>query len=281
MPSESNGPRANLHLRILHVWNTAGVGSVIAKYMDKLLGTRSLVVNRRAFDPYGVTTFGELWDDGAKIFTLKCILKARGFDFVHVHYFDRIVPLLKYFYPKKPVVLHYHGDDIRHKWSLRRKYWKKADAILYSTSDLQDDETPRHAIYMPNPVDTEIFHPCSRTHESKTAFHIFYNADDLANEYATRYGLQLTIHHWKTEGRIPHLKLAETFCQYEYYIDARKSPLGDLIKVPLSKTALEALACGLKVVTWDGKIVNDFPSENRPGNVVRQIFNVYSAVSRR
>ena len=33
-------------LRVLHIWNTAGVASVIAKYMDRILGTRSLVVYR-------------------------------------------------------------------------------------------------------------------------------------------------------------------------------------------------------------------------------------------
>lgn len=43
-------------MRILHVWNTAGVASVIAKFMDRLLGTKSLVVHRRAFDLFSVTT---------------------------------------------------------------------------------------------------------------------------------------------------------------------------------------------------------------------------------
>ena len=40
-------------MRFLHVWNTAGVGSVIAKYMDKLFGTVSLVVHRRVLVDLG------------------------------------------------------------------------------------------------------------------------------------------------------------------------------------------------------------------------------------
>jgi hypothetical protein len=109
-------------MKILHICNTGGVGSVIAKFMDRLFGTESLVVERKIFDPYGLTTYGELWDCGAKTFALRCLLLARRFDIVHVHYFDKLIPFLKSFYPKKPVVLHYHGDDIRGKWCLKRKY---------------------------------------------------------------------------------------------------------------------------------------------------------------
>jgi hypothetical protein len=63
----------HIHMRVLHVCNTAGVASVIAKYMDRLFGTESLVVWRKVFDPYGLTTYGELWDCGAKEFALKCL----------------------------------------------------------------------------------------------------------------------------------------------------------------------------------------------------------------
>jgi len=148
-------------MRVLHIGNTAGVGSIIAKHMDKLFGTESWIVNRRVFDSYGFTTQGELWDVGPSMFALKSLLKARKFDIVHLHFFDKFVPYLKLLYPKKPVILHYHGSDIRGKWGLRRKYWSKADSILYSTLDLPDKETPEYAVYMPNPVDTEIFFPRS------------------------------------------------------------------------------------------------------------------------
>jgi len=266
-------------MKVLHIWNTAGVGSIIAKYMDRLFGTESLVVYRRAFDRYGVTTYGELWDCGAKMFTLKCLLKVRKFDIVHIHSFDKIVPLVKLFYPKKPIVLHYHGSDIRGKWSLRRKYWSKANALIYSTLDLADNETPKHAIYMPNPVDTEVFYPSAVKSTPKTAFHVSYNADDVALKYAQQYNLKLTIYDRTKNGGIPHSKFPKILCQYEYYIDVKRDAAGILLKVPLSKTALEALACNLKVITWNGRIIEGLPSQNLPENVARQIFAIYSKIS--
>jgi hypothetical protein len=49
-------------LKILHIWNTAGVGSVIAKFMDSMYPTESQVVMRKEFDKFGFTTLGEVWD---------------------------------------------------------------------------------------------------------------------------------------------------------------------------------------------------------------------------
>jgi len=262
-------------MKILHVWNTAGVGSVIAKYMDRLFGTQSSVVYRRVFDPYGLTTYGELWDCGAKMFVLRCLLKARRFDIVHVHSLDKIVPLLKMLYPEKSIVLHYHGTDIRGKWTLKQKYWSKADLILYSTMDLLDDETPKYAVYTPNPVDTEIFHPADTKPSPKTAFHFSYNADDIAAKYAEKHGLKLTIYDKEKQGAIQHSRVPEVLCRYEYYIDVKRTADGILIKGPLSKTGLEALACGLKVITWNSEIIKGLPLENHPENIAEQICNLY------
>jgi len=256
-------------LRVLHIWNTAGVASVIAKYMDRILGTRSLVVYRRAFDRYGVTTYGELWDCGAKVFALRCLLLARKFDLIHVHSFDKLVPYLKLLYPSKPIVLHYHGTDIRGKWLQKQKYQSKADAILYSTPDLLNHETPKLAVYLPNPVDTDLFYKFPGIFQKpKTALAFKYQLDmDKANRYAKKYGLSIEF----LERNIPYRKMPEILNKYEYYIDQTQIP-------SLSKTALEALACGLKVVRWDGEIVEGLPEEHRPENVIRRLIEVYSSI---
>lgn len=263
-------------LKILHVWNTAGVASIIAKYMDRLYGTESLVIHRAAFDPYGFTTYGELWNCGAKSFALKSLLIAKNYDIVHVHYFDRIVPYLRFLYPKKPIILQYWGDDIRGKWPLRRKYWEKADVVVYSAPELLGEGAPESAIYIPCPVDTEIFYPRPIKPKPRSAFHISYNADDIAREYAERYNLELTIYDRKRNGPISHLKLPEILCQYEYYIDVKRS-FGKLIQ-SIGKTGREALACGLKVITWEGKIMEGLPKENHPEFVVGKIYSVYNQV---
>ncbi|MEM2621222.1 MAG: hypothetical protein QXN22_08190 [Thermofilaceae archaeon] len=263
-------------MRILHIWNTAGVASIIAKYMDRLFGTKSLVIHRAAFDPYGFTTYGELWNCGAKSFALRSLLKARNFDIIHVHYFDKIVPYLKLLYPDKPIILHYWGDDIRGKWREKQKYWEKADAVLYAAPDLLGEGAPKHAIYVPCPVDTEIFYPRPVKPKPNSAFHFSYNADDLATDYAKRYGLELTIYDRKKHGPIPHLKLPEILCQYEYYIDVKRS-CGRLIH-GIGKTGREALACGLKVITWEGKIIEGLPRENYPEEVASRVFAIYKSI---
>jgi len=265
-------------MKVFHVCNTAGVASIIAKYMDRLFGTESLVVCRKVFDPYGLTTYGEVWDCGANEFALKCLLLARKFDIIHVHSFDKLVPLLKFLYPKKPVILHYHGTDIRGKWALKKRYWSKAEAILYSTKDLLNDETPKDAIYMPNPVDTEIFYSCAIKPQPKTAFHFSYGADDLAREYSKKYGLKLTIHDVRKHGVIPHLRLPKVLCIFEYYVDVKR--VGQETASAMSKTGLEALACGLKVIRWDGSVIIGLPLENRPENISKKIFDLYLQIRR-
>jgi len=43
----------------------------------------------------------------------------------------------------------------------------------------------------------------------------------------------------------------------------------------LSKTALEALAVGLKVVRWDGKIIEGLPREHEPIDVTKRWLEIY------
>ena len=54
----------------------------------------------------------------------------------------------------------------------------------------------------------------------------------------------------------------------EYCID-RTSPES------LSKTVLEALACGLKVLRWDCSVVSGLPEYYRPERVVRVVWRIY------
>ena len=95
-------------MKILHIWNTAGVASIIAKYMDKLFGTVSSVVMRKRYDKFGLTTYGELWDYPASVFKLRCLIRARKFDIIHIHSCDELVPSIRRRYPEKKIVLHYH-----------------------------------------------------------------------------------------------------------------------------------------------------------------------------
>lgn len=100
-------------------------------------------------------------------------------------------------------------------------------------------------------------------------------ADDLAREYAEKYGLKLEISDKNKHGSMLHVNVREFLRRFEYYIDVKRDPDGDLFTIPLSKTALEALACGLKVINWEGRLIEGLPMENHPENVVKLIFEKY------
>lgn len=238
--------------------------------MDKTYKTHSWVLTRKKFDPWGHTVYGETSNLGPRLFTLKALMMGRKYDIIHVHAFDKIVPYLKLIYPNKKILLHYRGVDIRGIWDSRVKYWSKADIVCVSTEDLLDGAPPG-IICIPRAVDTDFFHPRD-TSNYGMVFHTSYNADDLAKKYAEEHDLSLTIHD-RLKNPIKYTKFGETLSKYEYYIDVKRSN-GKLLDV-LSKTGLEALACGLKVIRWDGEIVEGLPEKHIPENVVKKLYKIY------
>ncbi len=263
-------------MRVLHVLNTAGVASVLAKYQAKILGWKTWVIARKRYDPFGLTIYGEAVGDSKYWFALRVMVLARKYSLIHVHDFDRIVPVLKKLYSKKPVVLHYHGTKIRGQWNRRRKYWSKADALIVATPDLLQG-APDHAVYLPNPVDTELFRPLPHIDkEAGTALFIYDNTPKFqaslkwAQQVAERLKLRLVVHH-RALNPIPYPKLPEFRNRFEYFIDHSWVPA-------LSKTALEALACGLKVIKWNGEIIENLPPEHKPEFVVRQVKKIYESL---
>jgi len=266
-------------LKVLHVHNVAGVACVIAKFMDKMFNTESLVVTRKIFDKYGLMTYGEAWNCSAKVFALKVLLLSRKFDLIHVHDFDKIVPWLKRFY-RKPVILHYHGSRIRNRWKKRKKYWSKADVLLYSVKDVESENMPKNAIWMPNPVDTDMFHPvpeCLKKPNSALTFS--RNADDLALKLAIEKDLHLTIN----RNKILYSEMPTLLSRFQFYIEVKRDREGQVLGKgnSVSMIALQALACGTKVVKWDGKIIEKLPDIHKPEHVVSELMEIYSRLLER
>ncbi|MDG6938157.1 MAG: glycosyltransferase [Nitrososphaerota archaeon] len=115
-------------LRVLHVWNTAGVASVIAKFADRAFHSESTVITRKAADRTGLTTYGTAYGDGAARFFLRALRMSGGADVVHVHSLDRVVPWIKRLH-RVPVVMHYHGTDIEGRWPEKKRRWGRADMV--------------------------------------------------------------------------------------------------------------------------------------------------------
>jgi hypothetical protein len=260
--------------KILHVWNTAGVASVIAKFTDSQFGTRSTVITRKAADRAGLTTFGTAYPDGAARFFARALWMARSANLVHVHSLDRVIPWVKRLY-SKPVVMHYHGTDIEGRWREKEGRWGKAEYIAVSTPNLLEG-APKRAVYVPNPVDTDLFKPIPAERDPNSAVSFRYGMDAEAEAMAKNLGLHLVmLERWS----VRYEQMPQTLSRYAYYVDMRKPP-GHMIARSVGKAALEALACGLKVIDWEGKVIEGFPPAHDAKSVAARWNAVYADLLR-
>lgn len=266
---------------VLYIWDVAGVASNLAKYQKRLFGWNNCVIIRKGSTPYNITIYGHIWDCGAKIFYIKAILKSIFYKIIHVNSAYKMVKMIKILFPWKKIIIHYHGTDIRGRWNDMRKYWETADTILVSTPDLLEG-APEKAIYLPNTVDTDIFKPILEHRKPNTALFFFIQRTDIqeksaicssienlkwAKNISNDMDLELTILD-RDNAYVPYKELPEYLNQFEYFIDRKQYS-------SLSKTALEALACGLKVIRWDNKVVKGLPEEHKIENVILNLKKIY------
>lgn len=269
----TNAGHPDLGPRILHVWNTAGVASVIAKFTDRLHGSESLAITRTSADRVGLTDYGRVYDDGPARFFLRAMWMARKVDIVHVHSLDRLVPWLKLLSSSRPVVMYYHGSDIVGKWKAKEPRWRRANFVAYASANLAEG-APRSAALIPDPVDTDLFRD-QGNHKRGTALTIRYGADEEAQAMAKEGDLKLTMLD-RAEHPVPYRDMPALLNGFDYYIDVKRTPgtFGEPIHA-LSKTALEALACGCKVMDWAGKVHQGLPAENDPFRVAEIWYQKY------
>ncbi len=265
---ESDGRR---RIRVLHVWNTGGAASVIAKFSDRLCGTESTVIARKAADPVGLTTYGRTYGDGAARFFLRALAMSRAADVVHVHSLDRLVPWLKRLYPSKPVVMYYLGSDIRGRWDEKAPRWRRADFVGYTTSDLADG-APASAVQVFCPVDTDAFPLSEGARKPNSALSIRYGMEEEARRYASEHSLEITV---VERGSVPYTEMPGLLSKFEYFLDFRRPSGREGAVECLGKAALEALSSGCKAVDWAGRVYVGLPPENRPEAVAARWNEIY------
>ena len=64
--------------------------------------------------------------------------------------------------------------------------------------------------------------------------------------------------------------------KYDIYVDIKI--VNDKIIESLSKTGLESLSCGLKVLNYKLEYLNKLPEMHNPVNVVNQLENIYNKI---
>ncbi len=258
-------------MKILHIWSCAGVSSLIATYMDMRHKTRSDVIITEKWDKIGLNSAYTTRIKSKPMFGLRGLAMARKYDLIHIHYHSIFIPFLKFLY-NKPVIMHFHGSDVRENWEARLSRIKKADKILVSTPDLLTG-APDGVSWMPNPVDTVKFTPISFSPPKNSAFTFSYGADEEARTIAQYHSLDLDIN----IGDVPHGQVPRLMCRYRFYIEVKRDFRDRLLYEgsTLSKAGLEALAMGLKVVSRDLSIREGLPEIHKPENVADRLFRIY------
>ncbi len=255
---------------LLHIGDTAGVASILAKFLESGHSIGSDVVGYKHLDPLSITSFygGTLYDR-SYLTNLRFILWVRRYKVAYVHVHADFVKRLRLAYPKKKLIVHFHGEDTRLRgWPGQKAIMEAADAVFYAQPDLSPG-APEMAVYLPIPVDTEHFSPSLSQRRANTALYFIKHqrGEDPGwpMPIAKRLGLELDVKDRLTH-LIPYSGFPGVLNQYEFYFD-RNYPES------LSSTALQALACGLKVVDWKGDILTGFPAEHDADAVVEKFLN--------
>jgi hypothetical protein len=293
---------------VLHIWDQAGVAFILAKF-QQINGNESKVIRIKNADKYGIDEFYKEYGlfVAPEELVYKSIEEAKRADVIHIHSLPEMVINIRNTYREsKVIILHYHGTDIRgfsddnsRTFNLRNilrpknivrkirrrrlhiKAQRLADRVVVSTPDLI--QLVKGSIFLPNPIDTDHFNKKLIKEISKISTNvyegIFVNSEvtnvELAMNYCKHKKINLNIDIYdRTKNPIYYKDIPNFLKKYDVYVDLRF--VNRKLLKNLSKTALEALACGLKVLNYNLEYVNNLPSEHCPTNVVTILSSIYS-----
>jgi glycosyltransferase involved in cell wall biosynthesis len=172
------------------------------------------------------------------------------------------------------------------KKRIHSKVQSLSDLIIVSTPDLLQYVSTKRGIkkiYLPNPVDSDLFNP---------SIIPSVNSDDSLRAEAVTMDTEVTNMPWvhnylkinninfdiDVYDRIKHplmyTELPGFLKRYKIYVDIRY--VDGKILHNLSKTGLEALACGLDVLDFDLKFRHGLPIEHCPLTAVSKLSEEYA-----
>jgi len=265
-------------MRILHIWDQASTASVIAKYQRKL-GHETLVIKNAKHDKMKDTSYyGGKIISNKYLFVIKSIITARNYDIIHLHDAWFMVIFLKTLYPKKKIIMHYHGSMVRAELkgkSFRLKNEKFVDHIIVATPDLLEHDYSKQPHYIPNPVDVELFKPLSTTLRNNTGMIVLKKNQSYSKTLKAlqKRGFDIKLETISQNEKVEYKLFPTRLVMYEYYVDL---PFvnGELIHAN-SITGLQAMSMGIKTISWDYSVSNSLPNYHHPESVVKEIQRLY------
>ncbi len=264
-------------MKILHVWDI-GADSYLAAIYQRKFGHVADVIKRAGFDPYGITEFygfKNMKTPFPLFFYLAMLRKAKSYDVMPVHFLPKAIPILKKLYPKKKILLHYHGSDVRYTpLEKRSKAEEMADIVLVSTPDLK--EFVPNSTYIPNPIDIEHFSFVPP--KSKKAFTILLrgHTEEVTRKFLANHGIDIEFDVLNSkENLIPYAEMPKVFSQYGTYIDLTFRYNFTKLAQTMGNLGRQALARGLTVLNYKLEYVRGLPEEHKPDNVAKKLLEIY------
>lgn len=257
-------------MRILHIHDIANVGATLTAGLQQI-GYQAELRRLNLAAPHGSTLTKLLLSPLRLREMLRVNRQVRRgrYDIVHIHfaYLGWLGIIGRY-----PYFLHCHGSDIRRDYLDWRRRWfihqsiLRAKAVFFATPDLADLLLPIRpdAIFLPNPVNTALFHPNSPPVESHPKILLGSAFYPVKGVEAAMQGLQEIVkqhpeieitafatgplypHYQNSPGfrfipPVPHPQMAPLYQAHEIIIGQFK--IGSLGMVEL-----EGMACGRPVI---------------------------------
>ena len=163
--------------------------------------------------------------------------------------------------------------------SIRAESQKLANEILVSTSDLLT--LVPYAKYLPNPIDSDHFSKRNDNlnKENIDVLTIHTETGDIQKtlEYCKTNNINLKINVYdRTKTPLLYAEIPNFLKKYDIYVDIKI--VNDKIIESLSKTGLESLSCGLKVLNYKLEYLDKLPEMHNPINVLNQLDNIYNKI---
>ena len=305
-------------MKILHINDQAGVSCILAKYQRNYGRESKVLSHNKIDKFGILKYYKDYVDIVERDnFVNYCISEAKDADVIHIHSKEEIVvKMRKTFGNSKKIILHYHGTDIRNKITttdsalqnikiksklfaakgryrlrlIQMGYYKSlqklrlevqtvADEILVSTSDLLS--LLPNAKYLPNPVDVKHFSvdEVGKNRSSNNALTIKTETGNIEQtlQYCKENNIDLKIDVFdRTKTPLLHEQIPNLLKKYDIYVDIKM--VNNQLLESLSKTGLESLACGLKVLNHKLEYLDKLPEMHNPVNVVTQLENIYNKI---
>lgn len=183
---------------------------------------------------------------------------------------------------------------IKNTLLLKKKIHPKAqnlsNLVIVSTPDLLKNISVHENIrkvYLPNPVDSELFKPDDliTTEKINTTKRDAITMDTevtdipyiLEHLKKNRINLDVEVHD-RIKYPLAYVELPAFLKSYRVYVDL-KYINGRIIQA-LSKTGLEALACGLEVLDYNLKLRRGLPEEHHLSNVIHNLSKEYDLLEK-